>query len=154
MTAARLDLVSEWTLAAPPSRVWAEISAPDQWPQWWRAVKRVEIVKAGNAKGIGAIRRFSWSTALPYTVNFEMEATRIEPEHTLEGRASGELNGVGCWTITPSGAGTHVRYDWHVELSLAWQRALAPVLRPVFAWNHNVVMGWGEEDLRKRLGIA
>jgi uncharacterized protein YndB with AHSA1/START domain len=154
LTATRLDLVSEWTLAAPRSRVWAEISAPDRWPQWWRAVKRVEMVKAGDARGIGAVRRFSWSTALPYTVNFDMESTRIEPEHILEGRASGELNGVGRWTLTPAGAGTHVRYDWQVELSLPWQRALAPVLRPVFAWNHNVVMAWGERGIRKKLGIA
>jgi hypothetical protein len=29
--------------------------------------------------------------------------------------------------------------------------ALAPVLRPVFQWNHNVVLGWGYEDLQTRL---
>jgi hypothetical protein len=23
-----------------------------------------------------------------------------------------------------------------------------------FAWNHNVVMGWGEEDIRSRLAAA
>ena len=38
--------------------------------------------------------------------------------------------------------------------SQAWQRALAPVLRPVFTWNHHVVMRWGEDGIRKRLGIA
>jgi uncharacterized protein YndB with AHSA1/START domain len=154
LTATRFDLVSEWTLAAPPARVWAEISAPDQWPQWWRAVRKVETIKAGDAQGIGAVRRFTWGTALPYTVTFDMEATRVERERILEGEARGELNGTGLWTITPAGAGTHVRYDWRVELTLAWQRALAPVLRPVFAWNHNVVMGWGEADIKKRLGIS
>jgi uncharacterized protein YndB with AHSA1/START domain len=154
LTATRFDLVSEWTLAAPPARVWAEISAPDQWPQWWRAVRRVETTRSGNPDGIGAVRRFTWATALPYTVSFDMEATRIEREHILEGRARGELNGVGRWTITPAGAGTHVRYDWQVDLSVPWQRALAPILRLVFAWNHNVVMSWGETDIKKRLGIG
>jgi hypothetical protein len=100
------------------------------------------------------VRRFTWGTALPYTVTFDMEATRVEPERILEGEARGELNGTGLWTITPAGAGTHVRYDWKVDLTLAWQRALAPILRPVFAWNHNVVMGWGEADIKKRLGIS
>ena len=52
------------------------------------------------------------------------------------------------------GEATSVRYDWRVDLGKAWMRALAPVLRPAFAWNHNVVMGWGEADLRKRLGIS
>ncbi len=154
LTATRFELVSEWRLAAPLDRVWAEIAAPEDWPQWWRAVKRVEVVKQGDASGIGAVRRFTWATALPYAVSFDMTATRVEPKHVLEGEARGELNGVGLWTITPDGSGTHVRYDWRVELSLPWQRALAPVLRPVFAWNHNVVMGWGETDIKKRLGIA
>jgi uncharacterized protein YndB with AHSA1/START domain len=152
-TATRFDLVSEWHLKAPVDRVWAELAAPEQWPDWWRAVKRVEVVRAGDANGIGAVRRFTWGTALPYNITFEMEATRIEPQRILEGQARGELNGMGLWTLEPEGAGTHVRYDWRVELSLAWQRALAPLLRPVFAWNHNVVLGWGEADIKTRLGI-
>jgi hypothetical protein len=30
---------------------------------------------------------------------------------------------------------------------------LAPIAKPFFSWNHNVVMGWGGEGLAKRLGI-
>ena len=44
-----------------------------------------------------------------------------------------------------------MRYDWRVDVTKPWQVALAPLLRPVFAWNHNVVMGWGYEDLKTRL---
>lgn len=154
MTATRFELVSEWRLAAPVAQVWALISAPELWPDWWRAVRAVEQVKAGDAGGVGAIRRFTWKTALPYDITIEMEATRVEPQHLIEGRASGELTGVGRWTVTPDGDGTCVSYEWNVELQRAWQRTLAPVLRPVFAWNHTVVMGWGEEDIRTRLGIS
>ena len=38
-----------------------------------------------------------------------------------------------------------------VEVTKPWQRALAPLLRPVFAWNHNTVMGWGQGGLARRL---
>jgi hypothetical protein len=69
----------------------------------------------------------------------------------LEGRAVGELDCVGRWTLRPEGDGTHVRYDWMIEITKPWQVALAPILRPVFAWNHNVVMAWGFEDLKARL---
>ena len=55
--------------------------------------------------------------------------------------------------LAPDGDATTVRYDWHVELGKPWMRTFAPVLRPIFAWNHNVLMGWGEADLRRRLGI-
>jgi uncharacterized protein YndB with AHSA1/START domain len=153
LAATRFELVSIWRLGAPVDRVWTEIASPELWPEWWRAVRRVEIVRQGGADGLGAVRRFTWRTALPYDVSFEMTATRIEPQRLIEGEARGELNGMGRWTLTPEDSGTRVRYDWFVDLGRPWQIALAPVLRPVFAWNHNVVMGWGEADIRGRLGI-
>jgi hypothetical protein len=43
------------------------------------------------------------------------------------------------------------RYDWNVETTKAWINYLAPIARPVFKWNHDVVMGWGAEGLAKKL---
>jgi len=154
MSVTQFELVTNWRIAAPLDAVWREIADSDAWPQWWRAVKRVERLSDGDSSGLGARRRITWGTALPYTISFDVEATLIEPMHRLEGRASGELNGVGRWTLRPEDGVTMVRYEWRVELGKPWMRAFAPLLRPVFAWNHNVVMGWGEADLRKRLGIG
>ena len=154
MSSQQFNLLSDWEVAASTERVWAELVAPEHWPQWWRAVKRVELLREGDAEGVGAERRFTWTSALPYQVRFDMRVTRVEPMRVIEGRASGELNGMGRWTLSPTAAGTHVRYEWVVELRRPWMRALAPLLRPVFAWNHHVVMGWGLTDLRKRLAPA
>lgn len=153
MSVTQFELLSHWHLAAPLEQVWPEIADVDAWPQWWRAVRKVEKLRDGDAAGIGATRRITWTTALPYTITFDVESTRIEPLRLLEGRASGELNGVGLWTLTSDGTGTTVRYDWRIDLGKAWMRVLAPVLRPAFAWNHNVLMGWGEADIRARLHI-
>jgi len=154
MSVAQFELVSHWRIAAAPERVWPEIVDVDAWPSWWRAVRKVERLRDGDAGGVGALRRITWATALPYTITFDVEATRIEPMRQLEGRATGELNGVGIWTLTPDGDDTAVRYDWRVDLGKPWMRVLAPILRPAFAWNHNVLMGWGEADLRTRLGLS
>ena len=132
--------------------VWHELTRPEDWPGWWRAVRDVRSIKEGDANGVGAVRRFTWGTALPYTLSFEMTATRIEPMSVIEGRARGELDGTGRWTLRPEGAGTHVRYDWMIDVTTPWQVTLAPILRPLFAWNHGVVMGWGYTDLKTRLG--
>ncbi|BGE85502.1 MULTISPECIES: hypothetical protein [Methylosinus] len=43
--------------------------------------------------------------------------------------------------------GTVARYDWRVNVSKSWMSALAPILKPVFAWNHGVVMRRGETGL-------
>jgi hypothetical protein len=38
-----------------------------------------------------------------------------------------------------------------VEVTQPWMRFVAPIARPVFAWNHGVVMRWGHEGLARRL---
>jgi uncharacterized protein YndB with AHSA1/START domain len=144
-------LVTDWTLAAPREAVWTELTTPEYWPDWWRAVERVELLEAGDADGVGALRRMTWRTALPYSLSFDMRTVRVEAKTLIEGHAQGELTGVGRWTLAADGAQTRVRYDWRVEVTRSWMRFVAPIARPVFAWNHGVVMGWGHEGLVRRL---
>ena len=151
MSARDFHLVTEWTLAAPVEAVWRVIAAPDDWPSWWRAVRKVETLEPGDARGVGAVRRVTWRTALPYTLTFVTRTTQAEPMRFIEGRAEGELDGTGLWTFTPRDGGTILRYDWRVAVTKPWMRIAAPLLRPVFAWNHGVVMGWGRKDIEARL---
>jgi hypothetical protein len=90
-------------------------------------------------------------SALPYRLRFNVRTTALERPTMIEARADGELTGLGRWTLTPTPTGTAVRYDWNVEATRWWMRALAPVARPIFAWNHDVIMRWGLEGLRRRL---
>jgi hypothetical protein len=154
VTSQQFNLVTQWRVKSPLKPVWDEIVRPDDWPQWWRAIKRVEMLREGDADGVGAERRLTWRTALPYDVTFEMRSIRIEPMSVIEGRATGELQGLGRWTFDVDGPTTLVRYDWRVDVTKPWMRTFAPVLRPAFVWNHGVVMGWGYEGLCRRLGVA
>jgi uncharacterized protein YndB with AHSA1/START domain len=151
MAVTEFELVTTWTLAAPPIAVWDALVNPEQWPTWWRAVEKVELLEPGDASGLHAYRRFTWRTALPYRITFNMRTELIEPLAIIEGRADGELNGTGRWTLAPAGDGTQVRYDWIVEVDKPWMRALAPLLRPVLTWNHNKVMEWGREGIERKL---
>jgi hypothetical protein len=45
-----------------------------------------------------------------------------------------------------------VTYDWNVRTTKRWMNVLAPVARPAFEYNHNVVMRRGGEGLAQRLG--
>ena len=145
------QFVTEWAFDAPIDAVWAEISTPEAWPQWWRGVVAVDLIEPGDDIGLGAYRRMIWRSVLPYQLCFNMRTVRLEKPSRIEGRADGELRGVGRWSLTSTPSGTAVRYDWTVETTKAWMRWLAPVARPVFAWNHNAVMRWGFEGLRRRL---
>ena len=140
-----------WRLDAPLPAIWTAITEVERWPQWWRGVEAVERLRAGDSRGIGARHRYTWKSKLPYRLRFDMETTHIDPYRRLEGRAEGELAGSGCWTVGESGGLCTVRYDWAVQTTRLWMNLLAPLARPVFAWNHDVVMAWGGEGLASLL---
>jgi len=147
------EFVTIWRVAAPQQQVWNLIFNSEQWPEWWRGVERVEKLRGGDAHHAGARHRYTWKSKLPYRLVFEMETTRVEPPSLIEGRAIGELQGTGRWQLSNDGAITTVRYDWKVETTKPWMNLLAPIAKPFFSWNHNVVMGWGGEGLAKRLSV-
>lgn len=152
MSGARFELVTRWRMAAPAERIWAELTRPEEWPAWWRGVLAVQPLACGDAAGLGACYRMTWRSALPYRLTFEMRTLRIEQHRLIEAAASGELEGIGRWTLEPRGAVTAVRYDWHVQPMRPWMRVLAGALEPLFVWNHDVIMRWGRQGLERRLG--
>lgn len=145
------NFVTLWRLDAPLDAVWDLIYRSEEWPMWWRGVERVEVLEDGDANHVGGVRRYTWKSKLPYRLTFDMRMVRVEPRSLIEGEAFGELAGRGLWTFTGAGRTTDVRYDWRVETTKPWMNLLAPLARPLFKWNHDVVMAWGAEGLNKRL---
>ncbi len=149
----RYALVTEWHLDAPIERVWQAIYDVAAWPRWWPYVLSVEELEPGDASGVGAVRRYTWSSRLPYRLSFNMRSTVVQPPHLLAGDAVGELTGVGRWTLSDDRLTTRVRYDWEVATSRAWMNALAPLMAPMFRWNHGQVMAAGARGLARYLGV-
>lgn len=143
--------VTQWDIPAPLDRVWNELMTPEEWPVWWRGVENVELLRPGVGPGVGAIRRYTWKSWLPYRLSFTMETTRIEHLQLIEGTATGELEGRGCWSLHADNGVTHVEYVWEVATTKLWMRLISPIARPLFAWNHDVVMDWGRVGLLRRL---
>ena len=147
MDDSRFQLVTDWKLTAPLEAVWKAISRVEDWPAWWPSVRTVTPLAQGDAEGLGAVHRFTWNTALPYSLTFDMTVTRIDPHVRIEGRATGDLEGLGIWTFRHEAGVTLARYDWRVDVTEPWMRHLAPLLEPVFKWNHGVVMRRGYRGL-------
>lgn len=148
---AHFDLVSHWRLPAPVEPVWAALTAPETWPTWWPCVRSVQTLRQGAADGLGAVRRIEWATRLPYTVLVEIEAVEVVRFERLRGRSRGHLQGEGLWLLRPDGACTNVTYLWRVELRQPWMRLSAPLLAPVFRWNHDALMRAGSTGLTRHL---
>lgn len=148
------EFVTIWRTKAPLDKVWNEIYYSERWPEWWRGVEEVTELVKGDDLGVGSVRRYTWKSMLPYRLTFETETVRVEPMSVIEGIARGELDGRGIWNISSDGEYTTARYDWQVDTTKAWMNLIAPLARPLFKWNHDIVMGWGAEGLARRLGIA
>ena len=116
----RYALVTEWQLLAPINRVWDALYDVAAWPRWWKYVLAVEELEKGDAAGVGALRRYTWSSRLPYRLTFNTRSTVVDKPHVLAGEAVGELTGAcpgagvsleswrrhggrGAWAGEPSG---------------------------------------------------
>jgi uncharacterized protein YndB with AHSA1/START domain len=150
---ARYEFLTTWCLDAPIGDVWDALYASERWPEWWRGVERVKVLEPGDADRVGELSRYTWRSRLPYTLEFDMRTTRVERPFLVEGKAQGELTGEGRWRLFEGGGATAVTYEWIVETTERWMNVLAPLARPVFAWNHDVVMRNGGEGLARRLGV-
>ncbi|MCW3478173.1 SRPBCC family protein [Neisseriaceae bacterium JH1-16] len=144
-------LTTRWRVEAPLEVVWEAIYHADRWPAWWPGVEAVHELLPGDDCGIGAVHRYTWKSVLPYRLSFDIRVTRIERLVALEGVAYGELAGRGCWQFTREGGLTVVRYDWQVTTAKRWMNWLAPLARPLFRWNHDVVMRAGGRGLARLL---
>ena len=147
------DFVTIWRVKAPLETVWNEIYHSSDWPTWWKGVESVVEVRKGDEQGVESVHRYTWKSKLPYRLSFDMQTTRVEPPLLLEGVAIGELQGRGLWQLSTECSETIVRYDWNVVTTKRWMNLLSPIARPLFEWNHNVVMSWGAQGLAKRLGV-
>ena len=150
---AEYHFTTRWKFEAPLEKAWHEIKTMNQWPEWWKYIEKVELLRSGGKDDIGATRLTTWRTTLPYSFTVETELVELVEHQRIEGKARGELEGNGIWTFSTEDDNTIVQYDWMVKTNKPWMNWLAPIARPFFEWNHEKVMTAGYEGLRKRLSI-
>lgn len=149
---ARYGFLTTWVVAAPIERVFDALHATEAYPSWWKGVLEVERLEQGDADGVGSVDRYVWKSKLPYKLEFRSRTTMSRRPYEMAGEAFGELTGNGHWRLFEKPGATCVTYEWNVETTEAWMNLLAPIAKPVFAWNHDYVMRGGGEGLARLLG--
>jgi uncharacterized protein YndB with AHSA1/START domain len=144
--------LTTWLLEAPRGDVFQAIWDSERWPDWWRGVESVKTIEEGDDEGVGSLGRYVWRSRLPYRLEFDVRITRVERPRLMEGTSAGELAGTGRWQLFEEDGITAAVYDWNVRTTAPWMNLLAPLARPVFKWNHDVVMRWGGEGIAGLLG--
>ncbi len=150
---AHYAFITSWKIKAPIDKVWPLIYETESWPHWWRGVQRVKKIRAGNDLGVGAIHEYTWKSVLPYKLSFTMQVTDVERYKMMQGKSTGELQGSGIWHFQQVDGTTYLRYYWDVVTTKRWMNLLSFMLRPIFKYNHDVVMNWGAKGLAEKLGV-
>ncbi len=143
-----------WHLEAPIAVVFDVLTDSLHWPEWWPGLVEVQPLEAGNESGIGRTQRFVWKSRLGYFLRFDIRITRVCEPYLIEGRASGDVAGVGSWRLDGNERITRVRYCWQVRTVRPWMGVLARVARPLVVWNHHAMMREGRVGLVRHLGLS
>jgi len=142
--------VDRWHVDAPIEAVWPVIRDVSAYSRWWKEF--VETRRQNDVEGVGAVVWVHAKSALPYHMYFEVEAVREEPPRLTAVRVRGDLNGEMMWSLEPDAQGTRLTFEETVVTGKALLTLLAPLFKPLFAWNHTIMMRNGEAGLRRILG--
>jgi hypothetical protein len=143
---------TRWRIKATAEQVYDVLSKPREFPRWWPEVYlAVSEVRPGAASGVGrvvALRTKGW---LPYELHWQAEMTAADRPRRMSILARGDLEGRGEWQLEQEGDWVAISYAWTVLATKPWMIALAPLLYPVFVWNHKWAMQRGFEGLQREL---
>ncbi len=121
-------------------------------PRWWKGVYlEAERLTPGEEPEVGGKLRAKVRGFLPFTLNFVVEATELDPPRKVAVRTCGDLEGAWSATLTQRGDGVHVALLFEVRIDRPGMRFLAPLLRPLFALNHYWTTPRGERGLQEFL---
>lgn len=141
---------TNWQLAAPVSEVYALIHNAEAWPLWWPSVRSVLAYTDQD----GAERQQQhWRTPFGYAFSFDLKLIDRQPDLLLKAVATGMLEGTGTWRFQETQGGCLVSFEWNVKTGVPWMKKMDWLLRPVFTYNHRLVMEQGRQGIEKLLTL-
>lgn len=140
----------EWDFpGATPEEVYEVLADGTLLPQWWKGVYlEAEPLEPGGKPRVGARLRAKARGFLPYKLSFVLETAELEPNRVVAVKVIGDFDGRWRATLSERNGGTHVDLVWETTLKRPWMRRFAPVLRPMFAWNHYWTTPRGEAGMK------
>lgn len=140
------SFVTTWRVDAPARAVWDALQCLSL---WWPGMSSKCVTP--SREGIGARHERITRGRLPYTLRYTITVTRFDPPRASTYDSEGDLVGQGSYVLTQMGDTTEIIFHWDVATRGFWMNVLAPLLKPLFAWNHDYVMAQGEQALAQYL---
>ena len=152
MPANEYAFLTEWNVNAPRELVYDILKEGKDYPRWWPDVYLgAELEASGREDHVGDKVHFFTKGWLPYRLRWTAEVVQHAKPHTIEITATGDFVGTGKWTLSPTGDGTFISFDWRLRADKPLLKWLSPIFKPIFKWNHHWAMARGYESLCREL---
>jgi hypothetical protein len=133
-----MTMIDRWSVRAPIETVFEVLSDLRTYTAWGKPTYVSCDVQGEPAVGRSA--ELCIRGALPMAIRFRVEILRLEAPNTIEIAARGDLDGRWLLTFNRNGPETAVDSTWTIEPQKPVARMLAPLLEPLFQWNHHKAM--------------
>ena len=152
MTHNEYHFVTRWNVAGTREEVFDVLAEATGLTRWWPSVYlEIERVEPGDLEGVGSVYDLWTKGWLPYTLRWRLTITERSRPDGFSLSAGGDFVGRGVWKLTQQGDRVAIVYDWRIRAEKPLLRLLSPVLKPVFAFNHEWAMARGLESLELEL---
>lgn len=142
--------VSNWTVHAQLIEAEKVIHNVPTWRLWWRDLKSVNVIRE-TPNYVGSEFEGVWGSASGYKLHMHIVITAFEAGKSIAFDATGDLDGGGTWQFETNGQNTSMRIVWDVATTKTWMNIGAPILRPIFEYNHSLLMRRAEVSLNEYL---
>jgi hypothetical protein len=118
-----------WRNTAPVEDVWDVLIDLETWPEWWPAIRAVELIEP-SAHAVAAARlTFSTRPPLRPLITTLEVVERQEPNRLDVLVSDGPLGGHGVFTIDPDPEGSRSCYDVSLSVRSLLFKPIEPILR-------------------------
>jgi hypothetical protein len=143
------SFMSRWVVRAPIKTVGTVLLRHEDWSSWWHGLETVEVTHTSNP--IGAEFACTWRSHLGYRLRLVLTVTEYIPNHYIAFTSHGDLVGKGSFDLESHGNDTHITILWRVVTTKKWMNLATPLLRPIFVYNHHLLMKQGEAGINAYL---
>jgi hypothetical protein len=143
--------LERWILGADPQSVYDAMADFELYPKWGHP-GYLEGSRRGEPGVVGTTGHLLVQGALPVKVKMNVRIARVIPGREIELDITGDLEGRTIRSVRAIGGGqVELISDMVCNPRIAWIRALTPILRPMFHWNHTYAVNSGMAGLARYL---
>lgn len=135
---------SVWRFDHDARHVYDALADGESYPTWWPQVREARRFDDDTGEVV-------CQSVLPYRLRMFARRLVTDPVTLhLKAELSGDLVGWAEWRVEPASSGCLARFHQQVDTTGFIRRATL-IARPIFNWNHEVMMRGGERGLRQLL---